>query len=83
MGEDDAGKEIERNDGSRTLNTEKPPAGLHELAVRHKSIIFGTVLGAIFMSALDVTIVATALPDIVTDLGGFSEYAFVATCALP
>jgi MFS family permease len=56
--------------------------GLHLLSVRHKSIIFGTVLGAVFMSTLDSTIVATALPDIISALGGFQQYAFVATSYL-
>ncbi len=58
------------------------PARLSDLSPRHKSIIFGTMLGAIFMSTLDVTIVATALPDIVSALGGFQEYTFVATAYL-
>ena len=60
----------------------RPLAGLHELSGRQKTIIFGTVLGAIFMSTMDVTIVATALPSIVADLGGFQQYAFVATSYL-
>jgi EmrB/QacA subfamily drug resistance transporter len=52
------------------------------LPPRLKTIIFATVLGAVFMSTLDVTIVATALPDIIAALGGFQQYAFVATAYL-
>ncbi len=48
----------------------------------HKSVIYGSMLGAIFMSTLDATIVATALPDIIAALGGFEQYAFVATSYL-
>jgi EmrB/QacA subfamily drug resistance transporter len=59
-----------------------PIAGLHALPGRRKTIIFGTVLGAIFMGTIDVTIVATALPNIVADLGGFQQYAFIATSYL-
>ena len=61
---------------------QKQTTALHLLPVKHKTIIFVTVLGAIFMSTLDATIVATALPDIISALGGFQNYAFVATSYL-
>lgn len=44
-------------------------------------ILLGTMLG-LFLSALDQTIVATALPSIVRDLNGLSLYAWVTTAYL-
>ena len=40
------------------------------------------ILLALFLGALDQTIVATALPKIVQDLNGLSRYAWVATAYL-
>ncbi|WP_104990552.1 MDR family MFS transporter [Deinococcus sp. NW-56] len=44
-------------------------------------ILFGVLLG-LFLSALDQTIVATALPRIVSDLGGLNLYTWVTTAYL-
>src|SRR5579875_668906 len=44
-------------------------------------IIIGVLLGML-LSALDQTVVGTALPRIVTDLGGFDHYAWVVTAYL-
>ncbi len=46
-----------------------------------KYTLFGILL-ALFLGALDQTIVATALPKIVEDLNGLSRYAWVATAYL-
>lgn len=48
-----------------------------ERGARHATL-FGVLL-ALFLGALDQTIVATALPHIVADLGGLDRYAHVAT----
>jgi EmrB/QacA subfamily drug resistance transporter len=45
-------------------------------------ITFVGVLLAIFLSTLDQTIVATAMPKIVADLGGFSHYTIITTAYL-
>jgi EmrB/QacA subfamily drug resistance transporter len=45
------------------------------------SILVGVLLGML-LSALDQTIVGTALPRIVTNLGGFDHYAWVVTAYL-
>ncbi len=58
---------------------DEQPSGLHSLPALQQRLIFGGVLGAVFMSAMDATIVATALPEIVSKLGGFEHYTFVAT----
>jgi EmrB/QacA subfamily drug resistance transporter len=52
------------------------------LSHRAKLEILGAVLLALFLAALDQTIVATALPTIVTDLGGFELYNWVFTIYL-
>lgn len=58
---------------------DEQPSDLHALPALQQRLIFGGVLGAVFMSAMDATIVATALPEIVSKLGGFEHYTFVAT----
>jgi MFS family permease len=45
-------------------------------------ITFTGVLLAIFLSTMDDTIVATALPRILADLGGFAHYTLVTTAYL-
>src|SRR6266849_7973122 len=45
-------------------------------------ITFGGVMAAIFLSALDQTIVGTAMPRIVSELHGFDRYTWVTTIYL-
>ncbi len=52
------------------------------LSPRDKSLTLTGILLAVFLGALDQTIVATALPKIVEDLQGVSRYAWVATAYL-
>jgi EmrB/QacA subfamily drug resistance transporter len=54
----------------------------HGLTRSRVRIIFGSILGAIFLSALDQTVVATALPQIIAQFGALSQYTFVATAYL-
>jgi multidrug resistance protein len=49
---------------------------------RQVVITFTGVLLAIFLSAMDQTIVATALPAIVAELGGFTHYTLITTAYL-
>jgi EmrB/QacA subfamily drug resistance transporter len=53
--------------------------GIRALPRRQIVITFIGVLLAMFLGALDQTIVGTAMPRIITDLGGFSHYTWVAT----
>lgn len=53
-----------------------------ELTTRQKSFTLAGVLLALFLAALDQTIVATALPRIVQDLKGLDRYTWVATAYL-
>ena len=49
--------------------------------VRIAFILLGTMM-CLFLAALDMTIVATALPRIVTDLGGISQISWVVVAYL-
>ncbi len=42
-----------------------------------RSLIVVCIMLSLFMSAIEVTIVATAMPQIVRDLGGFAYYSWV------
>ena len=52
------------------------------LSDRDRNLTFAGILLAMFLGALDQTIVATALPRIVEDLGGLERYAWVFTAYL-
>src|SRR5690606_37593113 len=52
------------------------------LSVRDRNFTLVGVLLALFLGAIDQTIVATALPSIVDDLGGLSRCAWVITASL-
>jgi len=53
--------------------------GHRELPRRQVIITMGGVMLAQFLASLDQTVVGTALPRIITDLGGFSQYTWVVT----
>ena len=53
-----------------------------DLTPRDRALTLFAVLLALFLGALDQTIVATALPRIVQDLDGVTRYAWVATAYL-
>jgi EmrB/QacA subfamily drug resistance transporter len=43
----------------------------------HRGVVVASLMLAMFLAAMEVTIVATAMPSIVSRLGGFSEYTWV------
>jgi EmrB/QacA subfamily drug resistance transporter len=49
------------------------------LSHRNKMIALGGMMASVLMAALDQTIVATAMPQVVADLGGFDRFAWVFT----
>jgi EmrB/QacA subfamily drug resistance transporter len=53
-----------------------------EAARRSLALVFGGLMLVMFLAALDQTIVATALPTIVGDLGGLSHISWVVTAYL-
>src|SRR5690554_4582179 len=52
------------------------------LSRRDRNLTFAGILLALFLGAIDQTIVSTALPRIVEDLGGLERYAWVFTAYL-
>src|SRR5437588_6688970 len=55
----------------------KPPG--YRFTIGRILAIYAGLMTALFLAALDQTIVATALPKIVSDLGGISQYSWVFT----
>src|SRR5947208_10182380 len=55
----------------------KPPG--YRFTIGRILAIYAGVMVALFLAALDQTIVATALPRIVSDLGGLTQYSWVFT----
>ncbi len=53
------------------------PAGLRALPRRQVVFTFAGVMLAMFLASLDQTVVGTAMPRIVSDLGGFSQYTWI------
>ena len=59
------------------MNASEQP-GL-ELSHRAKLLVIGATMLGLFVSAMDQTVVSTALPRIVSDLGGFEKFSWVFT----
>jgi EmrB/QacA subfamily drug resistance transporter len=55
-----------------TSRTERAPA-----RPRHRGPILGALMATMALSAMDNTVVATAIPQVVRDLGGFSLFSWV------
>jgi EmrB/QacA subfamily drug resistance transporter len=60
----------------------EPVIGLRSLPRRQVIVTLVGVLLAIFLGSLDQTIVGTAMPRIIADLGGFAHYTWVTTAYL-
>lgn len=67
---------------ARAKAAETGVTSMGQLSSRRKNITMVGVLLAMLLSALDQTIVGTALPRIVRDLGGFNHYSWVVTAYL-
>ncbi len=52
---------------------------MYQLTQRQKIMTFSGVIMAMFMAALDQTVISTAMPRIIADLGGFSQYTWVSS----
>ena len=61
----------------RARLAQKPPG--YRFTIGRVLAIYGAIMVALLLAALDQTIVATALPRIVTDLGGLTSYSWVIT----
>ena len=75
---------MDTNPGSETEATTDPAVarGFVQLPPRQFRLAVIGVLLAMFLSVFSQTIVATALPRIIADLGGFDRYTWVATAYL-
>jgi EmrB/QacA subfamily drug resistance transporter len=62
-----------------TQDTQAQPVGLRSLPRKQVIFTFAGVMLAMFLSALDQTVVGTAMPRIISDLGGFSQYTWLTT----
>ena len=58
------------------------PADAEPLPRRHIVLTMGGLMLAMFLASLDQTIVSTAMPRIVADLGGFDRFTWVTTAYL-
>ncbi len=63
----------------QSLGMERNTTGPVSLSHRQIMAIFGALMLAMLLAALDQTIVSTALPTIVGDLGGLSQLSWVVT----
>ncbi|MFJ2863285.1 MDR family MFS transporter [Kitasatospora sp. NPDC087314] len=62
--------------------TESPPSAPPVLDIRQRNVVFATIVLGMLLAALDQTIVGTALPTIVADLGGAAHMSWVVTAYL-
>ena len=70
-----------RDDAIVTATPSAPPAPAY-VTGRRLGLIFAALLLGMFLAALDQTIVATALPTIVGELGGLNHLSWVVTAYL-
>lgn len=78
-GPDDGTPKIRKHGQPRELIFVPPEAGLHGSTAL--LAMFG-IMAVVLLAALDQTVVGTALPRVVSELGGFALYAWVATAYL-
>ena len=55
---------------------------LTNLSARQKAVILGSVMLGLFVAALDQTVVSTAMPRVVAELGGLSRYSWIFTSSI-
>ncbi|WP_019972941.1 MDR family MFS transporter [Mycobacterium sp. 141] len=67
---------------SAPTTAEPQPSGGVLLSLRRRNLVFVAVLLGMLLAALDQTIVATALPTVVADLGGAGHQSWVVTSYL-
>src|SRR5713226_4247663 len=76
--------------GSNTSTSAKPMAPPQELSQTRRVLVTVGIMIGMFLAALDATAVSTAMPTVVSSLGGlsiyswvFSAYILTSTVALP
>src|SRR6202521_4734949 len=74
---------VKRSKGILPMALEQTQSGLAQTADQRRVwVIFSGLMLALLIASLDQTIVATALPTIVSDLGGLSQLSWVVTAYL-
>src|SRR2546422_1123085 len=71
-----------QHEGAGPMSTATPVAPSATIGKRQLWFVFAGLMAGMFIAALDQTIVATALPTIVGDLGGLSHLSWVVTAYL-
>src|SRR5205823_855954 len=71
-----------QHEGAGPMSTATPVAPSATIGKRQLWFVFAGLMAGMFIAALDQTIVATALPTIVSDLGGLSHLSWVITAYL-
>ena len=77
-----ASRRSRSSSAGRSLGPSETVAPVSETAGTRRRLIFGALLLVLFIAALDQTIVSTALPTIVGDLGGLQHLSWVVTAYL-
>ncbi|MBI2847308.1 MAG: MFS transporter [Chloroflexi bacterium] len=70
-------REQEFKQASKAIEREVDIKGFHALPRRQVFMTMAGVMLAIFLASLDQTVVGTAMPRIIADLGGFDRYTWV------
>ncbi|MDX2390930.1 MFS transporter [Streptomyces sp. DK15] len=78
----DGGGAVRVRDVTTATATAPAPPAPPVLDRRRRNVIFGTIMLGVLLAALDQTIVGTALPTIVADLGGADHMSWVVTAYL-
>src|ERR1700674_4147863 len=74
---------VKRSKGILPMALEQTQSGLAQTADQRRVwVIFSGLMLALLIASLDQTVVATALPTIVSDLGGLSQLSWVVTAYL-
>ncbi|PWI20355.1 MFS transporter [Streptomyces sp. Act143] len=76
------GRRCDRDLVTLTEHTAPPAAEPPVLDKRQRNVVFVTIMLGVLLAALDQTIVGTALPTIVSDLGGAAHMSWVVTAYL-
>ncbi|MFH0942327.1 MAG: DHA2 family efflux MFS transporter permease subunit [Chloroflexota bacterium] len=61
------------------VEAENASLGMSSLPRKQAALTLAGVMLAMFLSSLDQTVVGTAMPRIISDLGGFSHYTWITT----
>ncbi len=70
------------HDAAKPLSPDKPRALRGGSVVLNRSHVLAGILCSVFMTAVEATVVATAMPSVIADLGGVALYGWVTAAYL-